>query len=160
MGSSETRARTLAGFMLLAAGLLLAGSATAKRHDPAGDRAAIEDIRRQLAQAENAGDAGVFAHIAADDIAVMPPNVGLVLGREANVNATRDLFEKFTLKVEYGRSVVEVRGDTAIDRGMYSQTLTPKSGGTPVASRGCYLWVYRRTLAGDWQLSHAIWNVD
>jgi len=150
----------IVGIPALAAWLCfsLAGCVAEDRR-PESARAQLDHLRTQLREAENAGDASVFARLAADDIAVMPPHAGLVLGREANVSATRDFFGKYALKVDYTRSVVEVRGDTAIDRGVYSQTITPKSGGTPVASRGCYLWVYRRTADG-WQLSHAIWNVD
>jgi ketosteroid isomerase-like protein len=155
VGSSLTR--TIAGFILLA-GLVLAGCA-AQARSPAADRAALDEIRRQLREAENAGDPAAYERIAAEDVVVMPPKAGLILGREASMAAMRDFFGRFRMHVDYSRSVIELRGDTAIERGMFMQTVTPKDGGQPETSKGCYLWVYRRT-PGGWQQSHAIWNVD
>lgn len=154
-----TRTKSAIGLFLLAGGLFLAVcAATYARNSPAADRAALDEIRRQIRDAENAGDVAVFARFAADDVAVMPPKAGLILGRETNLNAMRDFFEKFELHIDYSRPVVEVRGDFAIERGIYSQTVKPKAGGEAVASRGCYLWVYRRLPGGGWEQSHAIWN--
>jgi len=157
--ATRTRTKSATGFILLAIGLFLAVcAATYARTSPAADRAAIDEIRRQIRDAENAGDVTVFGRYAADDVAVMPPKAGLILGREANLNAMRGFFEKFELHIDYSRSVVEVRGDLAIERGIYSQTIKPKAGGDAVASRGCYMWVYRRLPGGGWEQSHAIWN--
>ena len=156
-----TRTKSAAGIMLLAMGLWMASWAVSHaRSSPEADRAALDEIRRQIREAENAGDVAVFGRYAADDVAVMPPKAGLILGREANLNAMRQFFEKFELHIDYSRSVIEVRGNFAVERGIYSQTVRPKAGGEAVASRGCYMWVYRRSPGGGWQQSHAIWNVD
>jgi len=138
--------------------LVLAGCTVNKVYPPAADHAAIGELRRQIQAAENAGDASVFERVAADDVVVMPPKAGVLLGRDATVRVMRDFFAGTTMHIEYSRSVVEVHPDTAIERGLYSQTLTPKDGGQAVSSRGTYLWVYRRTHSGGWEMSHAIWN--
>jgi len=145
---------------LLVSGLALPACTVSKVYPPAADHAAIGELRRQIQEAENAGDASVFERVAAADVVVMPPKAGVLLGRDATVRIMREFFEKTAMHIEYSKSVVEVHPDSAIERGLFSQTLTPKDGGPAVSSRGSYLWVYRRTNSGGWEMSHAIWNMN
>jgi uncharacterized protein (TIGR02246 family) len=142
----------------LAAWLLIAGCQTTSRPSAAEDRAAIERIRGQIRDAELAGDAAVFERVAADDVLVMPPGAQPIAGRAATVAAMRKFFGRFELRIDYSSTGIDVQGDVAIDRGAYTQTVTPKDGGAPQPGKGSYLWVYRRTADGTWRQTHAIWN--
>jgi uncharacterized protein (TIGR02246 family) len=143
----------------LLAGLLLAGCIVeSQQFTDAARIHAIEGLRWQIGNAENTGNASVFGKIAADDVVVMPPNAQPIVGRDAAETAMREFFGKFWMQIEYTDSAIEIRGDSAIDRGRYSQTITPKGGGDAVESKGSYLWIYRRDESGEWRQTHAIWN--
>ena len=126
----------------------------------ADDRAAIEQIRKRVMDAENAGDASVFDQVAAEDVVVMPPNTSPISGRAAAAAAMGEFFRRFEMRIEYASREIQVHGDFAFDRGTYSQSVTPKSGGDAMKETGNYLWLYKRGPAGQWQQSHAIWNSD
>jgi uncharacterized protein (TIGR02246 family) len=144
---------------LLLAGLLLAGCVVESREFvEAGQVGSIRQLRQQIRDGEIAGDASVFERIAAEDVVVMPPNAAPLAGRAAVVTAMRGFFGKFSMQIDYSDAVIEIRGDTAIDHGRYSQTITPKGGGDAVESKGSYLWIYRRDESGEWRQTHAIWN--
>ncbi len=110
--------------------------------------------------AENAGDASFFDSACADDIVVMPPNMPMVVGRAATVGFMREFLSQFDLRIQYVSEETEVHGDFAFDRGTYSQTLTPKSGGAPMPEEGKYLWLYSRMSDGSWKMSRVMWNAS
>jgi uncharacterized protein (TIGR02246 family) len=139
--------------------LLLTACATTNVPDISRDQAVIGEIRQKIRAAEFAGDASVFATVATPDVVVMPPGAAPILGRDATVKAMEGFFRNFELRIDYAAAPVEVRGDTAIDHGTFTQTIVSKGGAEPAASAGSYLWVYRRMPDGHWLQTHAIWNV-
>jgi len=149
-------AAKLAGLTLCMA---LTGCITAADFpDSAEDRAALEQIRARILEAELKGDASVFEQVAAPDVVVQPPNAATVNGREASVDLMRQFFSQNALHIEYTSLQIQVNGDQAFDRGSYSQTVTPKAGGAPVASKGNYWWFYARADDGNWQQKRVIWT--
>jgi uncharacterized protein (TIGR02246 family) len=139
--------------------LLLQSCAAPGMLDASADRSAIEQIRQRIRNAELAGDASVFGQVAVADVVVMPPGAAPIVGRDATVTAMQGFFRDFELRIDYVAAPVEVRGDTAIDHGTFTQSIVPKSGAAPRPGSGSYLWVYRRTAGGKWLQTHAIWNV-
>ena len=124
------------------------------------DRAAIEQIRKRVMDAENTGDAAVFEQVAAEDVVVMPQNTSPISGRGAAVAAMGEFFQRFDMRIEYAGKEIQLHGDFAFDRGTYSQVITPKGGGEALRETGNYLWLYRRGPAGQWEQTRAIWNAD
>lgn len=124
------------------------------------DRAALEQIRARILDAELKGDASVFEQVAAADVVVQPPNAKLVSGRGASVDLMRQFFSKNELRIEYASSLIQVNGNQAFDRGSYSQTVIPKDGGASMASKGSYWWFYARADDGSWQQTHVVWTID
>jgi len=124
------------------------------------DRTALEQIRARILEAELKGDASVFEQVAAPDVVVIPPNDKAVNGREASVEMMRQFFSKNELQIEYASAQVSVNLDQAFDRGTYSQTVTPKDGGAPIAGKGSYWWFYARTDDGNWRQTRVVWTND
>jgi ketosteroid isomerase-like protein len=122
------------------------------------DRELLDTLRRRTEQAENEGDASFFEGVAARNIVLMPPNFRAVVGRAAAIDFMRQLFAQFDLRIHYDSEEIEIYDDVAFDRGTYSQTLTPKGGGSPMAERGNYLWIYSRDDAGSWKVARVMWN--
>ena len=109
--------------------------------------------------AENGGDFAYFTHAAAEDVVLMPPNAPPVVGRAVAVAFMREFLGTFDLQIRYSSDEVQVRGELAFDRGTYSQTLTPRSGGAPIRESGQYLWLYARRPDGSWEFLRVIWNI-
>ena len=155
------RTNSIASVAVLLAGLLLQACAPGgTAGGVTNDRAAIEQIRKQITDAENTGDASVFGQVAAENVVVMPPNTSPISGRAAAVTAMGDFFRRFDMRIEYASKEIEVHGDLAFDRGTYSQAITPKGGGASMKETGNYLWLYRRGPEGKWEQTRAIWNAD
>jgi uncharacterized protein (TIGR02246 family) len=124
------------------------------------DRAELEQIHARILEAELKGDASVFEQVAAPDVVVIPPNANAVNGRDASVEMMRQFFDKNQLHIEYANTQVQVNHNQAFDRGTYSQTVTPKDGGAPIAGKGSYWWFYARADDGNWRQTRVIWITD
>ena len=124
----------------------------------------LHDIRRRLEAAENAGDAEYIGGLFADDAVVMVPNEPVEEGRQACVDFIRrtlpPLVEHFDRRISYESAEVRLMGEFAYDRGSFSFTATPRSGGDTTHARGKYLWLYSRSPHGAWQLARAILSLD
>ena len=120
----------------------------------------LNQLRERTMQAENAGDAKFFEGVSAEDVIVMPPGMPAVLGRTATVAFMSAFLGQFDLRIQYVSEEVQVHGDLGLDRGTYSQTLTPKGGGEGNRESGKYLWIYRRRSDGGWEFSRVIWNAS
>ena len=125
--------------------------------------AAEIEIRRMAAeytQAIAAGDRKKFLGFFADDIVMMPPGQPSARRREGVAALTDQLFEQFTMREAFEYDELQVVGDFAAGRFTYAFSVTPKSGGPTTTEVGKGMAWLRRTLAGSWQFTHLIWNLD
>jgi uncharacterized protein (TIGR02246 family) len=125
--------------------------------------AAEFEIRRmatEYAQAITAGDRKKFLGYFADDIVMMPPGQPSVRGREGVGALTDQLFDQFTMREAFEYDELSAVGDWAAGRFTYAFSVTPKSGGPTTTEVGKGMAWLRRTLAGSWQFTHMIWNLD
>lgn len=122
------------------------------------DIQAILAVHEQAKQAENNADFDLLSTTVTDDVVVMPPNMPQVAGREAAIQFMRAFLGQFELKIDYVSEETQVHGDVAFNRGTYSHTLTPRSGGTPVPEKGKFLWVYTRLPDSSWKASRVMWS--
>ena len=124
------------------------------------DLAAIDALRQTLEAAENAGDPETAATLLAEDAVMMVPDFPVQEGKDACAAFLRDmmpaLHEQFDRHVTYSSEEVSVTGDMAIDRGTFSFTVSPRSGGDPEQVTGKYLWILRRSTAGPWRIARLI----
>ena len=124
----------------------------------------LEEIRERLEAAENFGDADYIGQMMADDAVIMVPNELVQEGKAACVDFVREmlagLLERFDRRIEYVSAEVRVIGDVAFDRGSFSFTVAPKSGGDTARASGKYFWVYWHGGDGSWKLARLIVSLD
>lgn len=124
---------------------------------------ALAAIRQALQDAENAFDADAAARHFSDDAVLMVPDFPVQEGKAACVAFLRDtlgwLAEHFTRRVTYESAEVSVFGDFAFDRGTFTFTAVPRSGGEQSTTSGKYLWLLRR-LDGQWKVTRLIASRD
>jgi uncharacterized protein (TIGR02246 family) len=124
----------------------------------------LEEIRERLETAENAGNADYFVEMMADDAVIMVPDQPVQEGKSACASFVREmmpgLLEVFNRRIRYVSAEIHVIGDVAFDRGTFSFTVSPKSGGETIEENGKYLWIYSRAADGSWKVARAIVSLD
>lgn len=88
----------------------------------------------------------------------MPYDAPAVEGAAAIVAAYRASFEARRLFPEI--ELVEILGDTAIERGSYHEELTSSDGATRIVEIGKYVSVARRGAEGRWRYAISVFNRD
>ena len=122
--------------------------------------AAIDQVREREIGMLTAGELDEWVSIYTADVAYMPPNSPLLIGREAAKAWAAATSEAFDIAAEYTDSEVMAAGDWAIERYLGSYTFTPKAGGTPISGTMKGIHVYQRQPDGSWQIAQDIWNED
>lgn len=129
--------------------------------DSKGDDEAVKQInqiRRNIELAENAGDPSFIDEHCADDIIAISPGHPPAIGKEASKRSLKELFAAFDVEVEYSSEEVVVGEDLAFDRLTAKETHISKDGGDPVEHTADSVWLYRKSPAGEWKQIRAIWN--
>jgi uncharacterized protein (TIGR02246 family) len=109
-------------------------------------------------EAYNNGDVDGVTAMHAEDAVVMPPGFADVVGEDAIRADAEAFFSEFATDHATDKQEIIVEGDIAIERADYTDMLTPKAGGDPIADAGKHIVAYRRGDDGDWKILWAIWN--
>ena len=121
-------------------------------------------VRQILEAAENAGDPEAVIALLADDAVLMVPDFPVQAGREACAAFLREvmpsLHEEFERRASYSSDDVAEAGDMAIDRGTFVIDVRPRAGGDVSQVTGKYLWMLRRSAAGEWRVTHMVVSRD
>ena len=124
----------------------------------------LQSLLRRIEAAENAGDAGELANMLAEDAVLMVPDQPVQEGKAACVSFATDvmtgLLTQFERRIVYVSSEVRALGDYGFDRGSFSVTLTPKSGGKISRETGKYFFLYSRAPGSSWKIARAIVNLN
>ena len=124
----------------------------------------IRQLLRSLEAAENSGQPERLVELLAEDVVLMAPDHPVQEGKENcaafMVRILRDLFEHFDRRIIYTSAEIRMFGSHAFDRGRYTFSMVPKSGGDTTQGTGSYFFMYSRNSAGDWKLARAIVNQD
>jgi uncharacterized protein (TIGR02246 family) len=124
----------------------------------------IEDILRRIEVAENTGSSSEIAGMLAEDAVIMVPNQPVQEGRAACATFVADvlvgLLKEFDRRIVYTSAEVRVIGDWGLDRGSFTFTVVPRSGGDRLRETGKYLFLYSRASDGSWKIARAIVNLD
>ena len=124
----------------------------------------IEHILRRIEVAENTGNSSEIAGMLAEDAVIMVPNQPVQEGRAACARFVEDvtagLLEQFDRRIVYVSAEVRVSGDCGFDRGSFTFTLVPRSGGKTSRETGKYLFLYSRAVDGSWKIARSIVNLD
>jgi uncharacterized protein (TIGR02246 family) len=131
------------------------------------DLGAIAALRQALGAAENASDPNAAAALLTDDVVLMVPDFDVQEGKAVCTVFLREIMrwlaEQFHRRITYVSAEVAVMGrdgDVAFDRGSFSFTVSPKSGGDSVEVTGKYLWLLRRADGEPWKVARLIVSRD
>jgi uncharacterized protein (TIGR02246 family) len=124
----------------------------------------VGDILRRIEVAENTGNSSEIADMLAEDAVIMVPNQPVQEGRATCARFVTDvmagLLEQFDRRIFYVSAEVRVIGDCGFDRGGFTFTVTPRSGGETSREAGKYLFLYSRAADGSWKIARAIVSLD
>ena len=124
----------------------------------------VEQMLRRIEAAENTGNAADIADMLAEDAVIMVPNQPVQEGKAACARFVADVLagvvEQFDRRIVYISAEVRVIGDCGFDRGSFTFTEAPRSGGDTSRETGKYLFLYSRAAGGSWKIARAIVNLD
>lgn len=127
-----------------------AESAAAKR--------AIDSLDVEFTKHFNLGHAEVVADFYTENAHLMPPNGRIAPGREGIMVTFKALFA-MTPALKLMPTEVVANGPIAVERGIYTMTMTPPGAKEAVADTGKYL-VHWQLVEGKWLIVEDIWNSD
>jgi ketosteroid isomerase-like protein len=113
---------------------------------------------KRIVAADNAGDLDMLLDCYTEDAILMPPNEGVVQGREAIKPRYQHLFADFKLEIA-GTSVESWScGDRYVDRGITRGRLVPRNGQPPKELDDKYVMILRRDGDGAWRVERLMWS--
>lgn len=127
----------------------------------AADVAAITAFNARYVQAINDGDIAALSALTDEDHIMIPANRLPVVGKAANDAANGRGFQQFKYDEHWMPLETVIDGNLAYQRGTYTVTATPRSGGGPTRnSRGNFLRIYRRQADGSWRMTRDMYSSD
>ena len=70
------------------------------------------------------------------------------------------LFEQFNVKIAINNEEVQIAGDWAYSRGVFTLSLTPKAGVETTKFEGKYLSILKRQADGSWKVARDCFNYN
>ena len=120
---------------------------------------AIDQARKAVDAAWLSEDADVIVAHLADDVILMPPNVGKITGKEGNRNFLQGFFDHFTMtELKTMEREVVVSGDWAFERGLYEWVIVPEGGSEGISDQVNFIGIWQRQPDGAWKETRAIGN--
>lgn len=148
-------------FVLMVVTLALLGcqaAASSPAQDEAAVTAAVNQIYAEYAASLKAGDPDRWTALWTEDGMQLVPDMPALDGKpalRADIGAFLDAFE---VDMAMDNQEVEVAGDWAYARGLYTATLTPKDGSDPIPIDGKYLSIFQKQPDGSWKLHRDVYN--
>jgi ketosteroid isomerase-like protein len=121
---------------------------------------AVDKGHHAWLDAMKANDPEGLGRIVADDVVLMPPHDQPVTGRRGVVDWFGGVVKQArTVAVSVPqREVIAAGSDWAFERGSFTWSVVPSTGGSQVDDRGNFLAVWQRQPDGSWKLTRNIWN--
>ncbi|MBE3064123.1 MAG: SgcJ/EcaC family oxidoreductase [Spirochaetes bacterium] len=147
--------KTLSSVLLVSV-LLLLSACSPKVNDPAD----VQAIRKLAADWDNAFNAGNINGLLEDytsDVIHLGPNEAALAGTDAMRTSFQSYFDAYKTETHGPVEDVRVSGNLAVARGVYTDTSSPKAGGTPINRKGKWVSAYQRQADGSWKI---FWDVE
>lgn len=142
--------------------LLLAGLAACVQgrveSDPAADEAAIRELIRQTAAANNAADKLGWVALFEEGAVYMPPGTPEVATREGLLEAAATGFGGYAAAISITPAEIVISGDWAFARSQVTGSVTPRTGGEPILVNVKQLAIYHRQPDGAWRIARLMNN--
>jgi uncharacterized protein (TIGR02246 family) len=131
-----------------------------KVNDPA-DVQAIKTLVENFGKAMNAGDAAGMAAVMTDKTIYADNHFPVAVGGEAVKAVYTAIGNQFTSEFQVPVDEVRVMGDTAVARGKWTISMTPKVPGmAPIKDRGSWMLMASRQADGSWKWDAVVPNSD
>lgn len=135
-------------------GLAYADTRAGLSSGPPRDVAALEKRIDQWLEGYNKADVAQMMDVFSEDFTDEEQDAPLVDKTQVTL-AFNGLFAKYDTHIEGITDEIRVSGDLAFDRGHYTATYTPKTGGSTVTRNGRFLEVWKRE-DGVWKVQHIV----
>jgi len=149
--------------LLLVAVLSVLGIGGVCSEEPRGAlEAELDALDATMHQAMIAGDFERILTFYADDAVVLPNNAPKIVGKAA-MKASFEAQQKSGVTFGSFASTVERAwecGELVYSVGSYAMSATVPGTPRPVADKGKFFSVYRRSTSGNLQIVYDIWNTD
>ncbi|HEY3128123.1 MAG TPA: DUF4440 domain-containing protein [Acidobacteriota bacterium] len=124
------------------------------------DEDAIKKILKEYAAGYNSGDVAQVMSLWTEDGIVLATQEPAIVGKKAITAWKKRYFDQFTYRLECTSEEIGIGKDWAFNRGTYTSTATPKSGGRPVQDRGKFIQILRRESNGSWKIARDMGATD
>lgn len=120
----------------------------------ADEKAKIQGTMDEYSAAVLEGNLERWISVWQEDAVRMPANQPQAVGVEQIKASVAPGFEMFdTDKFNINMEEIQVLGDEAYARGVYSYAMTPKGGGERIESSGKFLTLFKKQEDGSWKIS-------
>jgi ketosteroid isomerase-like protein len=144
---------------ILAAFLLLMGTAPLVAQDAAADKAKLATIFEVYVQAVNSLDAELWLSNWDENGIKMDPDTAQVVGKPAIAAKVRAKFPSFSYRhMEVRIEEIQLMGDFAFVRGFFTFRSIMKSDSSVIDFDGKFLTTCRRQSDGSWKIYRDIYN--
>ncbi|UCC72513.1 MAG: nuclear transport factor 2 family protein [Gemmatimonadota bacterium] len=148
----------LSTVLAVTAGLACSQAAEHEAGTTEDDMVAVARLMVTLDRVAGEGDLEGFLEVVPDDAVYMPPNEPAIGGKRAIAEWYRALYGQFQIDITHEPLEVDVFSNIIIHRGNARGTMTPKSGGDPIAFDNKYLMVLEKRPDGSLLVWRAVFN--
>ncbi len=120
-------------------------------------RRAIMKINRRFGEGIRNGDASAVGALYTEDALLMPPNSGMIHGRDDTTKFWEGAIRMGVKDAVLSTIEVHLKGDTVEEVGNYTLMISPQ-GQEPFEDKGKYVVLWRQGGDGTWRLHRDIWN--
>ena len=114
-------------------------------------RAAHRSVTHRIEKKHN-GDADTLIALTTPDHIMMIPGQPVVSGKDRLDAMMKRMGGQFTIHETWQPTETVVDGRLAYQRGTFSTSVTPKSGGASRTTDGKFLRIYRQLADGSWNM--------
>jgi ketosteroid isomerase-like protein len=119
---------------------------------PAADVGALEKRIDQWLDGYNKADVEQMMDVFGNDFSMDMEGAPATLDKAEATHIYDGVFAKYDTHIQGITDEIRVSGDMAFDRGHYTQTLTPKAGGSTIVHKGHFMEVWERQ-DGVWRVT-------
>jgi uncharacterized protein (TIGR02246 family) len=124
------------------------------------DVAAVARILATVDSCSRTGALDVFLGYVADDVVYLAPDQPAVVGKEAVRALYRNLWGAVIIDMRHVPAETHAVGDLVVARGDARGTVTPRTGGSPMAFDNKYLMLFRRQADGSLKFWRVVANTN
>lgn len=125
-----------------------------------GQSKAIDKKRQEWISAVNNRDVEGYLSLLSEKIIWFPPFGQVINGTEEFREWVEPFFAKFNYEFSLSQIKIKVIDDWAIERGIFTSKLTPRTGGEMMEHSGNYIIFWHCEKDGEWKLERYVDNTE